>query len=160
MMHVKLVTVGKLKERFFKEAAEEYKKRLSRYCKIEIVEVPDEPIRDGASLKEEQKILEKEGNAILKELMGADAVITLCVEGKMMDSVALSGELSKLAISGKQTVAFVIGGSLGLDERVKQASALRLSFSPMTFPHQLMRVMLLEQIYRGFKILNHETYHK
>ncbi|MBC7765215.1 MAG: 23S rRNA (pseudouridine(1915)-N(3))-methyltransferase RlmH [Hyphomonadaceae bacterium] len=160
MQRIKIIAVGKIKESFFRESLLEYQKRLSRYCKLEIVELTDEKIADKASLKDEEKIRDLEGQRIINALKDVDATVALCIEGEMRDSVAFANTLQQFAVQGKQTVAFVIGGSLGLSDAVKQTAQLKLSFSPMTFPHQLMRVVLLEQVYRGYKILGAETYHK
>ena len=148
---IKILCVGKVKEKFYREAIDEYSKRLSRYTKLEIVEVADEAIEDKA-LKEEE-------NRILKNIKESDYVITLEIEGERLSSLEFSSKLDKLAISNPNIV-FVIGGSYGLGEGVKQRSNYKLSFSKMTFPHQLFRVILLEQIYRAYKIINNESYHK
>lgn len=160
MLNVKIICVGRTKEKFFREAAEEYIKRLSRFCSLEIAEVKDEPTPDGGSQKEKNMVLRKEGAGILNKISKGAYVISLCVEGKGMSSEGLSELLDDLAVRGAGSVVFVIGGSLGLSDEVKQRSNLRLSFSDMTFPHQLMRVILLEQIYRAFTISKGITYHK
>ena len=159
-MKITLLTVGKIKEKYFTMAIDEYSKRLSRYCKLEIIEVPDEKTPDGASVTEEDIIRDKEGKKILKALKEDSFVITLEIEGKMLDSVELSKKLNQIAISGKGHITFIIGGSLGLSDEVKSKADYKLSFSKMTFPHQLMRVVLLEQIYRSYRILGNEPYHK
>ena len=159
-MNIHIICVGKLKERYFVDACQEYIKRLSRFSKLKITELPDEPIPERASAREEEVILEKEGQKILSHLSRQDTVIALCVEGKQMSSEKLAAYISDCALSGKSDLAFIIGGSLGLSDEVKKRAALRLSFSEMTFPHQLMRVVLLEQIYRAFKINANEAYHK
>lgn len=160
-MKVTILTVGKIKERFYTEAVAEYTKRLSRYCKINIIEVADEKTPDGAKEALEKQIREKEGERLLHYLDNESAyVIALAIEGKMLDSVRLSEQIAGLGVRGTSHIIFVIGGSLGLDERVLQRADLKLSFSKMTFPHQLMRVILLEQLYRSYRIMNHEPYHK
>lgn len=160
-MKVTILTVGKIKERFYTEAVAEYTKRLSRYCKINIIEVADEKTPDGAKEALEKQIREKEGERLLHYLDNEGAcVIALAIEGKMLDSVQLSEQIAGLGVRGTSHIIFVIGGSLGLDERVLQRADLKLSFSKMTFPHQLMRVILLEQLYRSYRIMNHEPYHK
>ena len=159
-MKINIICVGKLKEKYFKDAIDEYSKRLKRFCTFNIIELPDEKIPDNASIAEEKKILQTEGEKILKYISPDDYVFSLCVEGKGMSSEKLASKMSELMVGGKSTVDFVIGGSLGLDQMVKSRSDFRLSFSEMTFPHQLMRVILCEQIYRAFKINNNEKYHK
>lgn len=159
-MKITLITVGKLKEKYFTMAVEEYSKRLSRYVKLNIIEVADEKTPDNASSVEEENIRRKEGERIIKSLKGDEYVITLEIEGKMLDSVELSEKINQIGVSGKGHIAFIIGGSLGLSGEVRNMSDFKLSFSKMTFPHQLMRVILLEQIYRSYRILGNEPYHK
>ena len=159
-MRVTLLCVGKIKERYWREALAEYEKRLSRYCRTEIIEVADEKTPDGASASLEEQIREKEGARLLHALSEDSYVITLEIAGKKLSSEQFAGELSRLAVSGKSHIAFVIGGSLGLGKSVLAKADYRLSFSDMTFPHQMMRVILCEQIYRAFRIINHEPYHK
>ena len=159
-MKIKIVCVGKLKEKYLKAAIDEYTKRLSRFCTLQIIELSDEKIPDNASLAEEEKVIESVGEKILKNILTSDYVISLCVEGKDFSSEEFAQKLSDIALSGKSTICFVIGGSLGLSKSVKSRSDFRLSFSKMTFPHQLMRVFLTEQIYRAFKINANEKYHK
>lgn len=159
-MKITLITVGKLKEKYFTMAVEEYSKRLSRYVKLNIIEVADEKTPDNASPAEEENIRRKEGERIIKSLKGDEYVITLEIEGKMLDSVELSEKINQTGVSGKGHIAFIIGGSLGLSGEVRNMSDFKLSFSKMTFPHQLMRVILLEQIYRSYRILGNEPYHK
>lgn len=159
-MKITLITVGKLKEKYFTMAVEEYSKRLSRYVKLNIIEVADEKTPDNASSVEEENIRRKEGERIIKSLKRDEYVITLEIEGKMLDSVELSEKINQIGISGKGHIAFIIGGSLGLSGEVRNMSDFKLSFSKMTFPHQLMRVILLEQIYRSYRILGNEPYHK
>ena len=159
-MKITLVTVGKIKEAYLRDAVAEYSKRLSRYCKLEILEAADEKTPDAASPAEEEAIRAREGERILRYLREDMYVITLEIGGAMLSSEALADQVGALALRGKSSLAFVIGGSLGLGEAVRKRSDYALSFSRMTFPHQLMRVILLEQIYRSFRILNHEPYHK
>jgi rRNA large subunit m3Psi methyltransferase RlmH len=159
-MKITLVTVGKIKERFFADAIKEYEKRLSRYCRLEIVQVADEKTPEKASEAKARQIREREGERILAQLKEGAYVIALAIEGKMASSEELAKKLEKLAITGKSQVVFVIGGSLGLSEAVLKRADEQLSFSRMTFPHQLMRVILLEQIYRSYRIIAGEPYHK
>lgn len=159
-MNITVVTVGKVKESYYRDAIAEYLKRLSKYCKIEIVEVADEKTPDNASEALEIQIKAKEAERILKHIKDDMYVIALAIEGKKLDSVALSQKIEQLGISGKSNIAFVIGGSLGLHADVLNRADFKLSFSDMTFPHQLMRVILLEQIYRSYRIMNKEPYHK
>ncbi len=159
-MKITCVAVGKIKEKYFLEAVQEYQKRLSRYCKLEILELQDEKTPDGASPALERQIKEREGERILKVLREDAYVIALAIEGKMPDSVELSQKLEKLSVGGIAHIMFVIGGSLGLSETVLKRADELLSFSRITFPHQLMRVILLEQIYRSYRIMKGEPYHK
>lgn len=159
-MKITLVTVGKIKEKFFEDAIKEYSKRLSRYCKLEILQVADEKTPEGASEAVELQIKEKEGQRILSLIRDDAYVIALAIEGKMLDSEELAERIEKLGVSGISQIVFVIGGSLGLSAQVMKRADYALSFSKMTFPHQLMRVVLLEQIYRSYRIMNHQPYHK
>ena len=159
-MKIKIIVTGKLKEKYLKDGIAEYEKRLSRFCDLKIIELPDEKIPDNASPAQEKAILEKEGERVLKQLSPADFVIPLCVEGKLLSSEELAETIEKTTTSGTNSIAFIIGGSLGLSDEVKKMGNLKLSFSKMTFPHQLMRLCLIEQIYRAFKINANETYHK
>lgn len=159
-MKITILAVGKVKERFYRQAIEEYEKRLSRYCKLEIIEVTDEKTPDGVSRAQELQILEKEGARLSKYLREDAWVCALAIDGKMMDSVELSQQLEQLGISGISHIQFVIGGSLGFSDSILKRADFKLSFSKMTFPHQLMRVILLEQIYRGYRIIMKEPYHK
>ena len=138
----------------------EYEKRLSRYCKLEIIEVADEKTVENASETEIRLVKDKEGERILKNIKDDAYVVCLCIDGKQLSSEALSEKIEKLGIQGISHIVFIIGGSLGLSDDVVRRADYKLSFSPMTFPHQLMRVILLEQIYRAFRIMNHEPYHK
>ena len=159
-MRITLVAVGKIKERFFEDAIREYEKRLSRYCKLEIVQVADEKTPEGAGEALENQIKEREGERILGHIRDGAYVIALAIEGRMLDSEELAERIGRLGVEGVSQIVFVIGGSLGLSGRVMERADFALSFSKMTFPHQLMRVILLEQVYRSYRILNHEPYHK
>lgn len=159
-MNILIVCVGKLKERYWSDAAAEYTKRLKGYCSLQIVELKEARLPDKAGPAEEQAVKEAEGEEILKKLKDGMHVITLEVKGKSLSSEKLAEKIEKLAIDGISNIAFVIGGSLGLSEAVSRRADFKLSFSEMTFPHQMMRIILLEQIYRSFKIMRNETYHK
>jgi len=159
-MNITIITVGKLKENYLKEAVSEYSKRLSKYCKLEIIEVPDEKAPETMSQAEEESVKQKEGQAILKHIKNDTYVVALAIDGKMLSSEGFSDFINDLGIRGKSNIAFIIGGSLGLSYEVLRRADYKLSFSPMTFPHQLMRVILLEQIYRGYRIMKGEPYHK
>lgn len=158
-MNINVICVGKLKEKYLKEAVLEYSKRLSRFTNFSFCEIPDLKIPDNASKAEEAAILEKEGDAIVAKIKPGAYVVTMCVEGKELSSPEIAEKMKDIMMSSSNIV-FVIGGSLGLSEKVKNMSKLRLSFGKITLPHQLMRVILAEQIYRAFKINNNETYHK
>lgn len=159
-MNIKVICIGKLKEDYWRAAVAEYSKRLSRYCTLQIDELKEERLPDNASEAQEEKVKEAEGSAILRHIKQGAYAIALDVRGKAMSSEELARKLEELPGQGKSDVVFLIGGSLGLSAEVLQRADLRLSFSAMTFPHQMMRVILLEQIYRGFKINKNETYHK
>lgn len=159
-MKITIVCVGKIKEKFYRDALVEYTKRLSRYCSLSITEVADEKTKEQASDVECAIIKDREGERILKSIREDGYVITLAIDGKNLDSVELSKKIEHLALTGKSNLYFVIGGSLGLSDEVMKRADYKLSFSRMTFPHQLMRVILLEQIYRSYRIINHEPYHK
>lgn len=159
-MKITLITVGKVKEKFYRDAIEEYTKRLSRYCKINVIEVADEKTPDKASEAQEQLIKEKEGERILSKLSEDGYTIVLAIDGKNPDSVTMAKKIEQLGINGVSHIQFIIGGSLGLHETVLQKADYKLSFGAMTFPHQLMRVILLEQIYRSYRIISGEPYHK
>lgn len=159
-MNIDIVCVGKIKEKYFADAIAEYSKRLSRYCKLNIIELKDEKTPDNASEAVETQIKDIEGERILSKLSDDTYVIALAIDGKNFDSVELSNHINKLGVDGKSHIAFVIGGSLGLSTSVLNRANEKLSFSKMTFPHQLMRVILLEQIYRSYRIINGEPYHK
>ncbi len=159
-MNITVICVGKIKEKFYREAVCEYSKRLSKFCKLNIFEVDDEEAGQNLSPVQESNIKDKEGERILKKIPSNSYVFTLEIEGKKYDSVSFSKNLNDLCIKGQSSICFIIGGSLGLSDKIKDLSNAKLSFSDMTFPHQLMRVILLEQIYRAFKIINNEPYHK
>ena len=159
-MRITLLTVGKLKEKYWKDAIDEYVKRLGRYAKVDIVEVADEKTPDNASEAEEEQIRRIEGARLIEEILQGSYVITLEILGKMLDSVQLSETISDWMVKGESHLCFIIGGSLGLSKEVSARASYKLSFSKMTFPHQLMRVILLEQLYRAFRIQKGEPYHK
>ena len=158
-MTVNIICVGKIKEDYFAKAAAEFEKRLSRFCTLNIVQLPDKSIPDNPSDAECEALLQKEGEAILKKIGKSDIVIAMCIEGKLLSSEQLAQKINDFLLQGS-TIDFVIGGSLGLSEEVKQRANFKLSMSPMTFPHRIARIMLEEQIYRAFKINANETYHK
>ena len=160
MQRVTVLCVGKLKEKFYLEAAAEYVKRLQRFCKLELVELPESRLQESPSPAEVQRALAAEAVAIRERLPKGGAVIALCIEGKPCSSVELSRRMEELAVSGKTQLTFLIGGSVGLDESLKWQADWRLSMSPMTFPHHLARIMLLEQIYRAYQISAGTKYHK
>lgn len=159
-MNITILAVGKIKEAFYREAVAEYRKRLSRYCHVEIVETADEQTAEGASAANEDAVKKKEAERILKQIKEDSYVITLEIAGKKCTSEQFAKKLEQLGVEGKSRVTFVIGGSLGLHKSVSERADYKLSFSDMTFPHQLMRVILCEQIYRAFRIINKEPYHK
>lgn len=159
-MRVTALTVGKIKETYLKEALKEYAKRLSKYCKLEIVEVADEKTPDFLDGAQGELVLKKEGERLLKCLPRDAYVITLEISGQQLTSEQFARKIDSLAVGGVSHIAFVIGGSLGLGRNILEKSDYSLSFSKMTFPHQLMRVILLEQIYRGYRIIKGEPYHK
>lgn len=159
-MNITIVSVGKIKEKYLADAIKEYSKRLSRYCKLDIIELPDEQTPDKGGEALELQIKQKEGQKILKSIREDTYVIALAIEGKKLTSEAFAQKLDTLGIQGNSHIVFVIGGSLGLAPEVLQRADFKLSFSDMTFPHQLMRVILLEQIYRCYRIIHREPYHK
>ncbi|MCM1186632.1 MAG: 23S rRNA (pseudouridine(1915)-N(3))-methyltransferase RlmH [Lachnoclostridium sp.] len=159
-MKITIICVGKIKEKFYRDALGEYAKRLSRYCKWEVVEVADEMTVDNAGEALEEQIKEKEARRILSKIKEDAFVCTLEIAGNRLSSIEFADWIEKAAVSGKSSLVFVIGGSLGLHRTVTERSDFALSFSDMTFPHQLMRVILSEQIYRAFRIINGEPYHK
>jgi 23S rRNA (pseudouridine1915-N3)-methyltransferase len=160
MINVTVVAVGKIKEKFYIDAINEYAKRLSAYCKFEIIEVKDEKTPENPSEAETQLVLDREAERIISKIPKGAKVVSLCVEGRQMPSEKLARMIEQDAANGISKIAFVIGGSFGLSEAVKEISATRLSFSEMTFPHMLMRVILSEQLYRSFTIIEGKTYHK
>lgn len=159
-MKITLITVGKIKEKYLKDAIAEYSKRLSKYCKLDIVEVTDEKTPDNASEIVENTIRAKEAERILKYVKEDAYIITLEIQGKQLTSEELAEKIEKLGTQGTSHIIFIIGGSIGLGEEVLKKSNYALSFSKMTFPHQLMRVILLEQIYRSYRIISGAPYHK
>ena len=159
-MKITLLTVGKVKEKFYVQAIGEFTKRLSRYCKLEILEVADEKTPVGGSGQAEEQIRQKEGERLLKHIRDDAYVISLEIGGKMLDSLEFSRKIEELGVQGTSHIIFLIGGSLGLGLNVLKRSDFSVSFSKMTFPHQLMRIILLEQIYRGYRIMAGEPYHK
>ena len=159
-MKIKVVSIGKIKEKYLLAGIKEYTKRLQAFTKIEFFELEDEKIPDKATTAQEEQIKEKEGKRLLEKIKDDEYVILLDLHGKELDSVELSQHLEKMMISGKSTITFVIGGSLGLSKDVIQRSNFRLCFSKLTFTHQMIKLFLLEQIYRSFKIMNHQVYHK
>lgn len=159
-MNITFVTVGKIKEKFFRDAVAEYQKRLSKYCRLDIIEVADEKTPDKASDLLEDQIKQREAERIIKHIKENAYCIALTINGRKRDSINLAKHLEQLGLGGKSSLVFVIGGSLGLHESVIMRADEQLSFSDMTFPHQLMRVILAEQIYRCFRIINGEPYHK
>lgn len=159
-MKITILCVGKVKEKYLNMGIEEYSKRLGRYCNLQIVEVSDEKTPDSGNVAEISQIKKKEGERLLKYIKEGAYVIALAIEGKELTSVEFSDEIEKLGISSESHIMFIIGGSLGLDEAVLKRADYKLSFSKMTFPHQMMRMILLEQIYRAYRIMHNQPYHK
>ncbi len=159
-MKITVITVGKIKEKYLKDAIAEYTKRLGKYCKLEIIEVADEKTPDAASATVEEQIRAKEAERIMKYVKDDAYVLTLEIVGKQLTSEELADKIEKLGVQGTSHITFIIGGSIGLGKEVLSRSDYALSFSKMTFPHQLMRVILLEQLYRSYRIINGEPYHK
>ncbi|QUH25188.1 23S rRNA (pseudouridine(1915)-N(3))-methyltransferase RlmH [Serpentinicella alkaliphila] len=159
-MNITIITVGKIKEKHIKLGIDEYTKRLSRYCKINLIEVSDEKAPENLSANEMVLIKNKEGESIQKHIKDGMYVVALAIQGKMLSSEGLAIKIQDLGLTGNSHIAFVIGGSLGLSDDILNKADFKLSFSPMTFPHQLMKLILLEQIYRGFRIIKGEPYHK
>ncbi|MGW9100487.1 23S rRNA (pseudouridine(1915)-N(3))-methyltransferase RlmH [Priestia megaterium] len=159
-MNISIITIGKLKEKYLKQGIQEYLKRLSSYAKVEIIELADEKAPENLSESEMEQVKQKEGVRILAKISDDTHVIALAINGKQKSSEELAKEINSLATYGKSKIAFVIGGSLGLSSEVMKRSNAALSFSKMTFPHQLMRLVLVEQIYRAFRIIRNEPYHK
>ncbi len=159
-MKITLIAVGKIKESFYRDAVAEYAKRLSSYCELSLIEVEDEPTREGASAAEEEAVRVKEGERILAKLPKGAYPIALAIDGKARDSLEFAAWAENLAVAGQSHLCFIIGGSLGLSAAVLSAAREKISFSKLTFPHQLMRVIFLEQLYRSFRIRRGEPYHK
>ncbi|MDQ2087494.1 23S rRNA (pseudouridine(1915)-N(3))-methyltransferase RlmH [Herbivorax sp. ANBcel31] len=159
-MKINIISVGKLKEKYLKEAVAEYSKRLSKFCQLDIIEVNDEKAPDKLSIVEEEQVKKREAQRIMKKIKDKTLIIVLDIKGKKMDSESFANKLNSFFISGKSNITFIIGGSLGIDDEIINLSDFRFSLSDLTFPHQLTRVILLEQIFRAFKILSNETYHK
>ena len=159
-MKITVIAVGKIKEKFYRDAVAEYAKRLAKYCRFEIIEVEDEKTPDRAGAVLEDRIKEKEAERILRHVKADAHVVSLEIQGRKMDSASFAASMEKLGTYGKSHIQFIIGGSLGLHESVTARADEGISFSDMTFPHQLMRVILLEQVYRSFRILAGEPYHK
>lgn len=159
-MNIKVIAIGKLKEKYWQDAVKEYSKRLGAYCSLEIVELKESPLRANASAADEEAVKLAEGREILGCIRKGEYVVTLEIKGRKVSSEELADRIQALGIDGKSSIDFVIGGSLGLSQEVSKRADWKLSFSDMTFPHQMMRVILLEQIYRSFKINRNETYHK
>lgn len=160
MLNVTILAVGKIKERFLSDAIDEYSKRLGRYCRLEIIRVKDDPTPDNPTDKERDIVLKREGERLTEKIPKGAYIIPLCIEGKQKSSEEFAKMMSEIPASGKSEVVFIIGGSMGLWDRIKDMADLKLSFSKMTFPHQLMCVILLEQLYRAFNISGGGKYHK
>lgn len=159
-MKIQIICVGKLKEKYWTSACEEYMKRLSRYCDVNITELKEARLPDSPSAAQERQVIEEEGNSIIRHIKDGAFVISLEINGESLDSRQLAQKIENLMVTGKSHVVFVIGGSLGLSSQVSSRADMKLSFSKMTFPHQMMRVILLEQFYRAVKIMKNEPYHK
>ena len=159
-MTVRIICAGKLKEKYFTDAVDDYRKRLSRYVSVDIQEVPDEKIPDNASASEERIAVDREGERLLSRILPGDYVIALAIEGRSFSSESFAEYIRSLQNRGRSSIAFVIGGSLGLSSSVMDRADATLSLSSLTFPHRIARILILEQTYRAFKILNHEPYHK
>ena len=159
-MKINIISVGNIKEKYFKDAIDEYIKRLSKYCSVETIELKDEPIKENSSPKDDEIVKKAEGDRIIKTIPKNSYTVLLDLRGEMLDSVAFSKKIDDITKYGNSTINFIIGGSIGVSKDVFNLADYKISFSKMTFPHKLMKVILLEQIYRAFKILNNETYHK
>lgn len=159
-MRITVITVGKVKEKFYQAAVDEYSKRLSKYCTLSQIEVSDEKAPESLSDREMTQVKDKEGERILSKIKDTQYVITLEIQGIQSDSESFADKIAQLGINGQSDIVFIIGGSLGLSEAVKRRSDYAMSFSKMTFPHQLMKVVLVEQIYRAYRIINNQPYHK
>ena len=160
MIKISIISVGKIKEKYLKLGIEEFSKRLSKYCKLDIIEVNDEKAPENLSSKEMNIVKDKEGKSILSKIKQTQYVVALAIDGDKLSSEKFAKKLDKLSLEGNSHICFVIGGSLGLSDEVLSRADMKMSFSDMTFPHQMMRLILLEQIYRWFRINNHEPYHK
>lgn len=160
MLNVTILAVGKIKEKFLSDAIDEYSKRLGRYCRLEIIRVKDDPTPDNPTDKERDIVLKREGERLIEKIPKGAYIIPLCIEGKQKTSEEFAKIMSEIPSGGKSEVVFIIGGSMGLWDRIKDMANLKLSFSKMTFPHQLMCVILLEQLYRAFNISDGGKYHK
>ena len=158
-MNIDIISIGSIKEKYFTDAIKEYSKRLKTYVKLNIIEVPEHKLPNNASAAQIEEGMEKEAENIISKLNERDYIISLCIEGKELSSEKLAGTIENLGVDGYSNISFIIGGSHGLSNKIKDMSNLKLSFSRMTFPHQLMRVILLEQIYRSFRIIKNEPYH-
>ena len=159
-MNISVISVGKLKEKYLKLGIEEFSKRLSKYCKLDLIELEDEKCPENLSEKDMEIVKNKEGQRILSKIKNNSYVIAIAIDGKNLSSEELADTISKLAVRGNSHITFIIGGSLGLSDEVLKRADYKLSFSKMTFPHQLMKLILLEQVYRSFRINNNEPYHK
>lgn len=159
-VNIDIIAVGKVKEKYFRDAIREYRKRLSPFCKLNIIEVRDEKAPENLSDVQRNQILKKEGDRILAKIKPSNYVISLCIEGKEWSSEEMAKTIARLMVEGKSRITFIIGGSLGLCDEIKKKSDYLLSFSRLTFPHQLFRIIVLEQVYRSFKIIRNEPYHK
>ena len=159
-MNINIIAVGKIKEKYINEGIKEFSKRLSRYAKLRIIEIPDEKAPENLSKKDMEAVTEREGDKIIAKIPQNSYIISLEIEGKHISSEIMSKKIEDIMISGNNDITFILGGSLGLSDKVKQMSNYKLSFSKMTFPHQIMRLILLEQIYRSFRIMKNEPYHK
>lgn len=159
-MNISVISVGKLKEKYLKLGIEEFSKRLSKYCKLDLIELEDEKCPENLSEKDMEIVKNKEGQRILSKIKNNSYVIALAIDGKNLSSEELADTMSKLAVRGNSHITFIIGGSLGLSDEVLKRADYKLSFSKMTFPHQMMKLILLEQVYRAYRINNNEPYHK
>ena len=160
MIRITIISVGKIKEKYFAAAIDEYVKRLKRYASVDITELKDEPVPESLSESERLFVLKKEGQRVLEKIPAGALAVALCVEGKQLSSEEMAEYINNAVLSGQSRIVFIIGGSLGLSDEVKKRADFKLSFSKMTFPHRLMKVILLEQIYRAFTIIEGKTYHK
>ncbi|NLY81488.1 MAG: 23S rRNA (pseudouridine(1915)-N(3))-methyltransferase RlmH [Clostridiales bacterium] len=159
-MNIKIICIGKLKEKYWVDAANEYSKRLSKYCKLNLIELKESKLPSNPSKADEQNVIIKEGEDIARHIKPSEYIVTLEIEGELLSSEKLASKINTLSIDGINDITFIIGGSLGISEDVKKMTNYKLSFSNMTFTHQMIRVILLEQIYRSYKINRNESYHK